>query len=153
MTTLNIGAYKHDKWGDVKLDIKEYQPGMIVFDLNSGKPLPFREGEFDEIRCWSVLDILVNPQFIINECRRVLKPGGRISVRITNVESKRFWIRPLKDRYLHGGQDWAPIPRYNFFDEHTLRNRFALGKFREARTYTDYGVFPFHDMLYLEAIK
>lgn len=152
MTSLNLGCYK-DPFGDVKLDVKAYQPNVIEFDLNSRKPLPFGDSTFSEIRCWSLLDVIIDPQFLISECYRVLQPGGKISVRITNSESKRFFIRPMKDRYQHGDQAWAPIPRYNVFDEHTLRNRFALGKFKEIKTWTSNGVWPFHDMLYLEGIK
>lgn len=75
MRTLNLGA-GYDRWGTDKIDILPLQPDILIFDLNSNKPLPYKDNTFDEIRLHSTITLLTNPQFILDECYRVLKRGG-----------------------------------------------------------------------------
>src|SRR5579872_5993969 len=72
MRTLNLGCGT-DTWGTDKLDIVESQPGVKVFDLNSGNPLPYKEKIFTEIKMYGVLEMLIAPQFILLECYRILE--------------------------------------------------------------------------------
>lgn len=44
-------------------------------DLNQ-RPLPFEEAAFDAIVCQNVIECIFEKQSFINECGRILKPGG-----------------------------------------------------------------------------
>jgi SAM-dependent methyltransferase len=52
----------------------------IVYDMMQG--LPFPSGTFDLCVCTAVLEHVPDPHFLVQEMRRVLKPGGRIHAAI-----------------------------------------------------------------------
>lgn len=83
---LNLGAGKDHKEGWINADIdKTTQPDQII-DLS--KPLPFKDAFVDEILLQDVLEhfLKVDGENLIAEISRVLKPGGKFSLRIPNVE-------------------------------------------------------------------
>lgn len=51
-----------------------------VFDIS--KRFPFADNSFDEIYASHVLEHLANPLDAIMECHRILKPGGRLTIRV-----------------------------------------------------------------------
>lgn len=63
----------------------------------NAEELPFEDNSYDAIYiCW-VLEHVPNPQKIVNECFRVLKPNGIIS--ITEVQNNTLWLIP-KSKFL-----------------------------------------------------
>jgi SAM-dependent methyltransferase len=48
----------------------------VVVDLCAA--LPFKEGSFDTVLCTQVLEHIPNPQHLMEEMARVLRPGGRL---------------------------------------------------------------------------
>ncbi len=71
----------------------------IVFKVEDGSDLSFRDKSFDIVFIANVLHIVPNPQDIINEIKRVLKDGGIIFAPVfieTAETSKKFnlviWI-------------------------------------------------------------
>lgn len=42
----------------------------------AGEVIPFRDGQFDVVTAWDVLEHVGNAQSFVAECARVLKPGG-----------------------------------------------------------------------------
>ncbi|MDE1855882.1 MAG: methyltransferase domain-containing protein [Candidatus Micrarchaeota archaeon] len=154
MRTLNIGAGK-DPFGTDKLDIKQLQEGVKHFDINSGKPLPYKDNTFAEIRLYNMMELLVDPQLVLEECYRVLQGGGKLDIRTINIESKRFAIKPLKDRYSTGLAEWEKDKRMGYFTEHTLKNRLLLAGFKteSIQTYAQGRIFPFKDHLCASAVK
>jgi len=71
-------------------DIPEKSPSgkisFVKYDIE--RTLPFPGGEFDCITVLAVLEHLEYPREIIGECRRILKPGGRIIVTVPSNYSK-----------------------------------------------------------------
>jgi SAM-dependent methyltransferase len=63
-------------WGSSIHDLK----AEIVADLN--KPLPIADKSADTIVCLSVLEHLCEPQTLLNEAYRILKPGGAIILQV-----------------------------------------------------------------------
>jgi len=51
-------------------------PGSIAFRLASERELPFSDGEADAVYCISVVEHVENPEGMIKEIARILKPGG-----------------------------------------------------------------------------
>lgn len=49
---------------------------FIAFDVM--KPFPLSSGSFDLIYCSSLIEHVPEPPDLLNECRRVLRPGGRL---------------------------------------------------------------------------
>jgi ubiquinone/menaquinone biosynthesis C-methylase UbiE len=52
------------------------------------KQLPFPDNEFDCITMLAVLEHLDYPDEVIDECRRVLRPGGKLIITIPTIYSK-----------------------------------------------------------------
>ncbi len=61
-------------------------------ELSAEEKLPFPDHSFDKILFLDVLEHLYNREQIMRECRRVLKPGGKMIVTIPNTETtwKKF---------------------------------------------------------------
>jgi len=60
----------------VGVDFYPYERAVVVADIS--KPLPFRDQCCDIIFLSNVLDHLSHPRECLAECRRILRPGGRI---------------------------------------------------------------------------
>ena len=87
----------------------------ISLILSNTLPMPFREGIFDGIFSSFTLELFDSPQIpiVLKECRRVLKPGGRLVV----VSLSKDQPLPLMGRLyesLHTRYPWLldcrPIP-------------------------------------------
>lgn len=50
------------------------------FTLGTGEALPFKEGSFDAVSSLLVFSYLRNPESMLDEAFRVLRPGGSISI-------------------------------------------------------------------------
>ncbi len=78
----------------------------IVPDLAEAK---YPEASFDQVIIWHVLEHLADPRNTLEECRRMLRPGGRLIVAVPNFSS-------IQARW--GGPDWfhldAPRHLYHF---------------------------------------
>jgi len=56
----------------------------IVHDLNADPKLPFADASFDAVVCTVSFEYLTQPQAIVAEAKRVLKPGGMFVVTLSN---------------------------------------------------------------------
>lgn len=65
---------------DVNLD---YGPD-IVHDCNKG--IPFGDETADNVWMDNSLEHFKNPYFILQECHRVLKPGGTVKIKLPNLQ-------------------------------------------------------------------
>lgn len=73
---LSVGAGVLRLRGNVThLDYEPYGHLDVVGDAHH---LPFRDASFDAVTCESLLEHVVEPTRVINEMRRVLKPGGKV---------------------------------------------------------------------------
>lgn len=89
---LNIGCGTHLKTGWVNLDIS-HLPGVdVVHDIEE-LPLPFTDGQFDEILCQDVLEH-VEYIAVLRDLHRILAPGGTVTIRVPHFTSKHNFIDP-----------------------------------------------------------
>ena len=80
---LNIGSSSKKAYSNtINLDIGPFDNVDIVAD---GKNLPFKDDVFDGILIESVLEHIDEPEIVIREAYRVLKPNGKIYVSIPFV--------------------------------------------------------------------
>ena len=56
----------------------------VVHDINANPKLPFADASFDAVVCTVSFEYLTHPRAIVDEVRRVLKPGGMFVVTLSN---------------------------------------------------------------------
>ncbi len=62
------------------------------FHVADGEQLPFAEGTFDLVYAHGVVQYTANPRRLVDECRRVLKPGGDA---VFQVYNRLSWLNAL----------------------------------------------------------
>lgn len=88
MTRLNIGCGRDYRQGWINTDISHEVKADHYFDIRREK-FPFKDELFEEICISGVLEqIGPNEELIhaMNECHRVLKPGGKMTVIVPNAK-------------------------------------------------------------------
>lgn len=90
--------------GYTTLDIMPLPGVDVVFDLAQGKPLPFDDDTFDEIRAHDAFEhIRSDLFFLFDECWRVLKPTGMLDIfvprfpsasAIMHLDHHRYFVDP-----------------------------------------------------------
>lgn len=96
MRRLNVGCGRDVRRGWVNLD-RAPLPGVdVVHDLDAG-PLPFENDCFDEVLCRDVLEH-VDLLAAMRELHRVLRPGGRLRIRVPHFTSRNVWDDPTHRR-------------------------------------------------------
>jgi SAM-dependent methyltransferase len=87
------------------------------FQVANGEALPFADASFDLVFAHGVVQYTADPQRLVDECRRVLKPGGQA---IFQVYNRISWLNALSKLMKVGLEhEDAPVLR-----------RFSAGEFR-----------------------
>jgi len=87
------------------------------FRVASGEALPFSDASFDLVYAHGVVQYTANPQRLIDECRRVLRPGGQA---IFQVYNRISWLNGLS-RLMHVSLEHEDAP---------VLEKFSIGEFR-----------------------
>lgn len=110
------------------------------FHVANGEALPLPDDRFDFVFAHGVVQYTANPQALVDECRRVLKPGGEVVFQVYNRIS---WLNALshlmKQRLEH---EDAPVLLKLSIGEF----RQLLRGFREVRIVPER--FPVHSRLH-----
>jgi predicted SAM-dependent methyltransferase len=91
---LNIGCGKRQLDGYVNVDI--IPTAQVVCDLN--EDWPFDDESFDELLAMHVIEHLQDGVHFLNECWRLLKPGGTIHLETTDPMGGYHWSDPTHIR-------------------------------------------------------
>ncbi|MGZ8795102.1 MAG: class I SAM-dependent methyltransferase [Gaiellaceae bacterium] len=75
---------------------------------------PFEDAAFDVITAWAVFEHLHDPARAFSECRRMLKPGGRLIIQVPNAAA------PFRRGLL-----FQDVPRHLYFFTESTLHRFA----------------------------
>lgn len=105
LLNLGCGGHFHDAW--VNLDVAPSGPSVLRFDLQEG--IPFEAGAFDAVYSSHMLEHLPRSLApgLIEECFRVLRPGGIIRLVVPDLEIIcRLYVR-LLDQALTGDREAA----------------------------------------------
>lgn len=89
---LNLGCGTDIQKGWINLDSSAI-PGVDVVHDIAKLPLPFSDGQFDEILCRDVLEHLEYAP-VLRDLYRILAPGGVLTVRVPHFTSKHNFIDP-----------------------------------------------------------
>jgi SAM-dependent methyltransferase len=65
-------------------------PGADVV-VNDTAALQWESGSFDTITIVAALNHIPNREAVLNECRRVLRPGGRVVITMLTPRTSRIW--------------------------------------------------------------
>jgi len=125
MKIINLGC-GNEKYGDVRVDFVNTDATTHVLDLN--KPLPFEDGEFDEVYCKSVLEHIGDLKSFIAECFRILKVGGKIWIRTDNASYLVFLFKDHQSYIKYEDYASSDDKHYYLFKEEHLRNLFKQFK-------------------------
>lgn len=94
MKTLSIGAGNQKRVeGLTTLDIAKETNPDIVWDLNKF-PYPIEDNSFDNIECYDVIEHVENIPQVMQECFRILKPGGIINMTTPHYSCNNSYIDP-----------------------------------------------------------
>ena len=87
------------------------------FEVADGEHLPFADNAFDLVYAHGVVQYTAHPGQLVNECRRVLKPGGEAVFQVYNRVS---WLNALS-KLMHVGLEHDDAP---------VLLKFSIGEFR-----------------------
>jgi len=100
--------------------------GFTVAQADVQRGLPFKDDSFTSIDCQHVIEHVANPLFLLQESRRVLKPGGRAVFVTPNVKTLGFdfytdytHIRPFTTTGLERVANDAGFSKYSTCYYHT----------------------------------
>jgi len=96
---------------DMDLERFKYH-NLIKFEVsNLEKPLPFPESSFDYVLFLEVIEYLYNPDFVIGQISRVLKPSGVLVLSTPNILNLGSRLRFL----FEGGFDFFREPILDYY--------------------------------------
>jgi len=92
---LNLGAGNKPREGAINHDLRQHRPEIdVAWDLND-LPWPWEAEQFDFIVARAVLEHLrVNLVESMNECWRILRPGGRIYLKLPHWKHNNTYMDP-----------------------------------------------------------
>ncbi len=93
MKKLNIGCGKDIRNDCINLDIVRSDGVDVVHDLNKF-PYPFKDNEFEEIICTSIIEHLENVPRVMDELYRILQPSGVIKIVVPHFTSVNAYTDP-----------------------------------------------------------
>jgi len=122
---LNLGCGE-DKYGTDRVDINKTSATPLVCDVEQG--LPYPSEVFDQIFSRNLFEHLRNPGFFLDECYRVLKQSGLITIITDNAECTRYYtLGTHTGRYEKKHENDR---HYSIFTQSHLENHFDSAKFK-----------------------
>ncbi|MBT3866186.1 methyltransferase domain-containing protein [Candidatus Woesearchaeota archaeon] len=104
----------------------------LVCDLNEGK-LPLKDGEVDVVIAGEIVEHLFNARKFLEECYRILSPGGALILSTPNMVSLKNRLRSL----------FGKIPRHACFPiDYPFKEKYDMQKH-----VNDFTLFTLRDLL------
>jgi predicted SAM-dependent methyltransferase len=129
---LDIGCGNACREGYIGMDIAKFSKDVkIIVNLEKQK-IPCKDNSVDEIYCAHVLEHLNNPIEVLDEFNRILKPGGKLIIRVpyfadsqANVPMhKNYWSCRCKmffdNSYFEMNSKWKSVSMEARFASHNF---------------------------------
>jgi SAM-dependent methyltransferase len=71
-------------------------PAVLCVQADLNAPLPLADGAFDRVLCHNVLEVLPDPDALVAEAIRVLRPGGRLVLAHSDFDTLIFASEDLE---------------------------------------------------------
>lgn len=84
-------------------EARRHLPDAHLVQMDAQR-LPFRDGSFDAVLLLEMIYYVADQKAALAECRRVLKPGGKVMVCMPNPDRPDFNPSPLSTRYPNVGE-------------------------------------------------
>jgi len=132
-TRLIIGCGERKWEGGVHVDLRETPVVDIIHDLDS-LPWPLRDEEFEEVIAEDIIEHLKEIVPVVEECWRVLKPGGTLWVQTPHYTSPNSYHDPTHRWHLseHSFDYFDPSTTFGKKYPHYSPRKFRLRQ-REVR--------------------
>ena len=125
--------------------VAESLSGACAFAAVDGAQLPFQDNSFDAVSHSDALCCLAPKRAVLTECRRVVRPGGRMVFAVIAMASgldgmQRESVRAGGPEYIESEADyptlleqtgWAVIERFDISDAYALTCRGMIKAFEE----------------------
>ncbi|MBX4210341.1 class I SAM-dependent methyltransferase [Candidatus Parcubacteria bacterium] len=115
MPKLNLGSGTDIRAGWVNLDSAKLPGVDVVHDIQK-LPLPFKDGEFDVMLCRDILQH-VDYTPILKDLYRILRPGGKLIIRVPHFTSKNNVIDPTH-------RSTFSVRTFDFFVRNAYKKRY-----------------------------
>jgi ubiquinone/menaquinone biosynthesis C-methylase UbiE len=110
-------------------EVRRVAPPNVSFDVGDVRQLPYADDEFDLIVCFETIEHVPDPERVLDELKRVLKPGGMLALSTPNRDvyapGNPFHLRELTSNEL----------------ESELTSRFRSVVIRRQHTWVASGIF------------
>lgn len=108
--------------------------GNVRCEVVDAHDLPFEQGSVDRVVCQMGLMLMPDPAAVLDECRRVLRTGGRLAVATWGLPQDNLWIVMVGGSLLqrgHGlpGDPTEPGGLFSLAGPAALEERLAAGGF------------------------
>lgn len=125
---LDFACGNNKRDGFVGVDMVQTLQSEIIQDLES-YPYPWPDNLVEEINCAYFLECVEDQAKFINECYRIIKPNGKMTVACTHLSSILSWSDPTKknkiceETFLYFDRDWRDA---NKLDRHPITANFKI---------------------------
>ena len=92
--SLNLGSGKF-RIGDVNVDMDKNEKPDLLCNIEIF-PYPFKNNSFGSIVLHHSLEHLKNPDLVIKECKRLLRPNGKIVIVVPSKKNENYRMRGHK---------------------------------------------------------
>ena len=98
--------------------------GRVQIHQGTFRPLPFLDSSIDKILAVNVIYFWNDAHAILKECRRVLRPGGKIAIYATDAATMRNWKFASNDTHiLYTSNKLVEILEQSGFHQFVIKTR------------------------------
>jgi len=135
MKMLDIGCGDKKVDGAIGIDFNKNIETDIMHDLTEF-PYPFKDDEFDKVYILDTINLLDNPQKVMEEIYRIIKKGGEVKVSQSYFRSTWGHVDPLIKTF-------GTVHSFAFYDPEDpicLRYKYSQARFALKSVYFDEGL-------------
>ena len=109
---VGCGERPYEAWmtrAEAYVGLDVYEDPNVDIVVEPGRPWPLEDGAFDTVVCLQVLEHVRDPELVLGEIERVLRPGGRAVVAVPFVYTEHGGPHDYRRFSRHGlGLELAP---------------------------------------------
>lgn len=113
--------------------IKKYNlRGFVGYVMSIESKLNFSDEEFDLVFCSEIIEHLVNPDNLVSEAFRILRPGGKL---IISTPNSAFWVYRIAGVLGKTVSELQHLKHIQFFSQKSLRRMIRENHFLVKKEY------------------